>query len=114
MSPLTLSYVFLGLAILLEIAGSSFLLKSEQFTRALPSAAVLVFYAGAFYLLSLALKQIPLGMAYAIWSGVGIVLTAAIGTVIFRQSLDWPAIIGIGFIVTGVVIMNGFSKATGH
>lgn len=114
MSPLSLSYTFLGLAILLEVAGSSFLLKSEQFTRTLPTVAVLIFYAGAFYLLAMALKHIPLGMAYAIWSGVGIVLTALIGTLVFRQSLDWPAVIGIGFIVAGVVIMNGFSKATGH
>lgn len=114
MTPLMLSYTFLGLAIVMEVAGSSFLLRSEGFTRALPSAMVLLFYAGAFYLLSLALRQIPLGMAYAIWSGVGIVLTALIGAMVFRQSLDWPALIGIGFIVTGVVIMNTFSQATGH
>ena len=111
MSPLTLSYAALGLAILLEVAGSSFLLKSEQFTRTLPTMATLLLYAVAFYTLSLALRHIPLGMAYAIWSGVGIVLTALIGWALFRQSLDWPALIGIGFIVTGVVIMNAFSRA---
>lgn len=114
MSPLTLSYACLALAIVMEVAGSSFLLRSEGFTRALPSTMVLLFYGVAFYLLSLALRQIPLGMAYAIWSGVGIVLTALIGTVVFRQSLDWPALIGIGFIVTGVVIMNSFSQVSGH
>lgn len=114
MSPLTFSYVVLGAAIAAEVAGSSFLLKSEQFTRPIPTVMTLLLYALAFYALSLALKQIPLGVAYAIWSGVGIVLTALISVVIFRQRLDWAAIVGIGFILVGVLIMNIFSKASTH
>jgi small multidrug resistance pump len=113
-SPISVSYLALGLAIVLEVAGSSFLLKSEQFTRPLPSAMVLVFYGLAFYGLSIALRHIPLGVAYAIWSGVGIVLTAVIALVVFRQKLDLAALVGIGFILTGVLIMNLFSKASAH
>ena len=114
MPPMVYAYGVLGAAILAEVAGSSFLLKSEQFTRPFPTFMTLVLYAGAFYALSLALKHIPLGVAYAVWSGVGIVLTATISVVIFRQRLDWAAILGIGFILVGVMIMNVFSKASAH
>ncbi|GGE09618.1 small multidrug resistance pump [Gemmobacter megaterium] len=108
------SWAALGVAIVLEVAGSSFLLKSEQFSRLVPSAMTLILYALAFYMLSFALRHIPLGVAYAIWSGVGIVLTAMISVVIFRQSLDMAALVGIGFIMTGVIIMNAFSRAAAH
>ncbi|MDX5359182.1 MAG: SMR family transporter [Rhodobacterales bacterium] len=108
------SWAALGVAIVLEVAGSSFLLKSEQFTRLLPSAMTLLLYALAFYTLSFALRHIPLGVAYAIWSGVGIILTALISVFVFRQSLDLAAIVGIGFIMTGVIIMNAFSQAAAH
>jgi small multidrug resistance pump len=71
-------------------------------------------YLGSFYLLTHALKTIPLGIAYAVWSGLGIVLVSAIGVVVFRQTLDLPALIGLGFIITGVLIVNLFSSSVGH
>lgn len=114
MPSLLQSWAALGVAIVLEVAGSSFLLKSEQFTRLMPSLLTLVLYALAFYTLSFALRHIPLGVAYAIWSGVGIVLTATISVVVFRQSLDLAALVGIGFIMTGVIIMNAFSRMAAH
>ena len=86
---------------------------SDGFTKWLPSAIVVASYIICFYFLSLALRTIPLGVAYAIWAGLGIVLTAAVSVLIFKQKLDLPAIIGITLIVFGVVIMNFFSK-TAH
>jgi small multidrug resistance pump len=71
-------------------------------------------YATAFYFLSLTLRTMPLGIAYAVWSAVGIALVSVIGRLLYKQSLDIPAIIGIGFIVAGVVIINGFSKSVAH
>ena len=108
------AYLLLGLAIILEGTGSTFLLKSEGFSKLGPSLLVFVFYIISFYLLSQVLKTLPLGIAYAIWSGVGSVLTALIGFFIFRQSLDLPAVIGIGMIIGGVIVMNVFSKSVGH
>ncbi len=114
MNPLPLAYILLALAIISEVTGSTFLVKSEGFTQLVPSLLVFIFYVISFYLLSQVLKTIPLGIAYAIWSGVGIVLTALIGFFIFRQSLDVPAVIGIALIVSGVVVINLFSNSTGH
>jgi len=114
MNPLLLAYILLALAIISEVTGSTFLVKSEGFTQLVPSLLVFIFYVISFYLLSQVLKTIPLGIAYAIWSGVGIVLTALIGFFIFRQSLDVPAVIGIALIVSGVVVINLFSNSTGH
>jgi len=114
MNPMLLAYILLALAIISEVTGSTFLVKSEGFTQLVPSLLVFTFYVISFYLLSQVLKTIPLGIAYAIWSGVGIVLTALIGFFIFRQSLDLPAVIGIGMIIGGVIVMNVFSKSVGH
>lgn len=114
MSSHLASYVALGTAIVCELAATTFLQKSEQFTKAVPTIAMIASYAGAFYFLSLALKAMPLGVAYAIWSGVGVVLTAIIGATLFKQSLDLPALVGIGMIVGGVVVMQTFSATTGH
>jgi small multidrug resistance pump len=114
MNPLLLAYILLALAIISEVTGSTFLVKSEGFTQLVPSLLVFIFYVISFYLLSQVLKTIPLGIAYAIWSGVGIVLTALIGFFIFRQSLDVPAVIGIAMIIGGVIVMNVFSKSVGH
>ncbi|MQT12620.1 DMT family transporter [Segnochrobactrum spirostomi] len=114
MKNLVTAYAFLAVAIVCEVAGTTFLQKSEQFTRAGPTAAMACLYAASFYCLTLALRTLPLGIAYAIWGGVGIVLTALIGVVVFRQSLDWPAIIGIGTIILGVVIVNAFSRSLTH
>lgn len=109
-----MKYLFLALAIILEVIGSSFMKVSDGFSKWLPSLIVIIAYISCFYFLSLALKVIPLGIAYAIWGGLGIVLTAIISVVIFNQKLDIPAIIGIILIVLGVVVMNFLSKTTTH
>ncbi|PTD97706.1 DMT family transporter [Pseudothauera lacus] len=114
MHPLLPAYGVLGAAIVLEVIGTSFLHKSEQFTRLAPTLAMAVCYLGSFYFLSLALRTIPVGIAYAIWSGLGIVLISTIGWLIFRQTLDLAALIGLGFIITGVIVINVFSKSIGH
>lgn len=114
MNAIFIAYGLLALAIISEVTGSTFLVKSEGFTRLGPSLLVVIFYTISFYLLSQVIKTIPLGIAYAIWGGVGIVLTAFIGFLIFRQNLDIPAVIGIIMIVGGVIVMNVFSKSVGH
>ena len=108
------SYLILLLAIAFETAATSFLTKSEQFTKLLPSALSIIGYICSFYCLSIVLKSIPVGIAYAIWSAIGIVLIAIIGFVIFKQKLDLAAIIGLSFIIIGVVIINFFSKSISH
>ena len=114
MNSVMFAYGLLACAIISEVIGSTFLVKSEGFTKLTPSLAVAVLFCLAFYLLSQVIKVIPLGIAYAIWAGVGIVLTALIGYFIFRQSLDIPAMLGIALIVAGVVVINLFSNSTGH
>lgn len=114
MNPIFLAYGALALAIVLEVTGSSFLLKSEQFTRLVPTLILVACYAASFFFLSQALKAIPLGVAYAIWGGLGIVLTAIVGVVVFRQALDAAAVIGIAMIVGGVVVMQAFSQTSSH
>jgi small multidrug resistance pump len=102
-------YLYLAIAILAEVVGTSALKASEGFTRFWPSLVVAVGYGVAFYFLSLALKTIPVGVAYAIWSGVGVALITLIGWVVFHQKLDPPALIGIALIVAGVVVIQFFS-----
>lgn len=109
-----MKYLFLGLAITLEVIGSSFMKASDGFSKLIPTVVTIVAYIACFFFLSQALKHIPLGIAYAIWGGLGIVLTAVISVVIFKQSLDMPAIIGIVLIVAGVFVMNFFSNSTAH
>ncbi|RQO29984.1 QacE family quaternary ammonium compound efflux SMR transporter [Taibaiella sp. KBW10] len=109
-----MKYLFLALAIIFEVVGSSFLAASNGFTKWIPSTITIVSYLACFVFLSQALKGIPLGVAYAIWGGLGIVLTAIISVVVFKQRLDLPAIIGIILIVTGVIVMNFFSKSVAH
>lgn len=106
-----MKYIFLSLAIILEVVGSSFMKASEGFTKLLPSVIVIAAYIACFYFLSQALKSISLGIAYAIWGGLGIVLTAAVSVVIFKHKLDVPAIVGIALIVAGVAVLNFFSKS---
>lgn len=108
------SYLFLLFAIIFEITGTTFLKKTEQFTKPVPTLIFICSLATSFYLLTYALKGIPLGIAYAIWSGAGIMLISLIGYLVYKQSLDLPAIIGVSFIVVGVIIINLFSKATVH
>ncbi|WEK57095.1 MAG: SMR family transporter [Candidatus Brevundimonas phytovorans] len=112
MNPVTWA-ALLG-AIGLEVLGTTLLQSSQQFTRPWPTAGLAVCYAAAFYLLTIALKQMPVGLAYAIWSGLGVVLISLIGLVLFKQKLDAPAVIGLVMIVGGVVVINVFSKSVTH
>jgi len=105
-------WIYLGIAIVTEVIGTSALKSADGFTRLLPSLVVVISYAISFYLLSLTLRSIPVGIVYAVWSGVGIVLLALIGALFFKQTLDTPAIIGVGLILAGVVVINLFSQAT--
>ncbi len=108
------NYLFLAAAILCETLATSFLKKTEQFTKPLPTLIFAIGMIASFYLLSHAVKGIPVGIAYAIWSGVGIVLISAIGYFVYKQTLDLPAIIGLLFIIAGVIIINLFSKSGAH
>jgi small multidrug resistance pump len=99
----------LAVAIVCEVIATAALKSSNGFTRLGPSLLVIAGYALAFYALSIALRVIPVGVAYAIWSGVGIVGIALIGWIVFRQALDVPALIGIGLILAGVLVLNLFS-----
>lgn len=105
-------WLVLGIAIVSETVATSALKSSEGFTKLVPSIIVVAGYALAFYFLSMTLKAIPVGVAYAIWSGVGIVLISLVGWLMFGQKLDAPALIGMALIVAGVVIMNVFSHST--
>lgn len=107
-------YLYLIFAIIAETVGTSALQASQQFTRLGPSLLVVVAYAIAFYLLGMALKYIPVGIAYAIWSGLGIVCIAVIGFVVFGQRLDLPAAMGLALIVAGIVVIQVFSKTASH
>jgi small multidrug resistance pump len=109
-----LQYIYLAIAIIAEVVATSFLKQSDGFRNAGPSVIMATGYILAFYFLSLALRDIPTGVAYAIWSGVGIVLIAAIAWVFQGQRLDTPAIVGMTMIVGGVVVMQIFSKTTVH
>lgn len=108
------SSIILGAAIVCEVVATSALKASDGFTRPAPSAVTAVGYLVSFYLLSQALKTIPVGVAYAVWSGLGIVLIAAIGWLVFGQRLDAPALLGMALIIAGVAVMNLFSKTTAH
>jgi len=103
-------WIYLAIAIVTEVIGTSALKSSQGFTRLLPSVTVIVSYIISFYLLSLTLSSIPVGVVYAVWSGAGIVLLALIGAFFFRQTLDTPAIVGVGLILAGVLVINLFSQ----
>jgi small multidrug resistance pump len=107
-----MKYLYLLIAIVSEVAATSALRASEQFTKLWPSVIVVVGYGLAFYFMSLTLKSIPVGVAYAIWSGVGIVLVSITGYFLYKQKLDLPALLGIGLIIAGVLVINVFSKST--
>lgn len=108
------AYAFLAVAIAAEVIATSALRASEGFTRLWPSVLVVIGYGVAFYFLSLTLKTMPVGLAYAIWSGVGIVLVSAIAFFVYKQALDLPALIGIGLIMAGVLVINLFSQSSAH
>jgi len=107
-------WLYLAIAIVAEILGTSFLKASAGFTKPLPSVMVLVGYGVAFFFLSLTLEHIPVGIGYAIWSGAGVTLIAAIGWIWFGEKLDAAAMLGISLIVAGVVVLNVFSKTAAH
>lgn len=109
-----MQWLYLGLAIVCEVIATSALKSSNGFSRLLPSVIVVVGYSVAFYSLSLALRTLPVGVAYAIWAGVGIALIAVIGLLVYGQSLDLAAVAGIGLIVAGVLVLTLFSKSTVH
>lgn len=108
------NWLFLAIAIVSETIATSALKSSAGFTRLMPSLLVVAGYGIAFYFLSLTLRTIPIGIAYAVWSGVGIVLIALVGWLVFGQKLDTPALLGMGLIVAGVVVMNVFSRTAQH
>ena len=105
-----MSFVYLAIAVVFEVIATSSLKASEEFTRLWPSVIVVVGYGAAFYLLSLCLRTIPLGVMYAIWSGLGVVLTGIVGWVIYKEHLDAPALIGMALILSGVVVIRVFSS----
>ena len=109
-----MAYLYLAIAIVAEVIGTSFMKVSAGFTRPGPAAITIVAYAIAFYALSLTLRTIPTGVAYAIWSGVGIVLIASAAWLFQGQKLDIAAILGMALIIAGVIVMNLFSRATPH
>ncbi|CAN7416794.1 SMR family transporter [Pararhizobium sp. LjRoot255] len=113
MNP-TMLYAMLVLAIVFEVLGTSAMQAAQHFTRLLPTLVMVVCYAVAFYFLSCTLKAIPVGIAYAIWSGLGIVLISVAGYFLFGQKLDFAAVLGLGLIIAGVVVLNLFSKSTIH
>jgi small multidrug resistance pump len=106
--------LYLIAAIFAETVGTTALQASQQFTRLWPSVLSVVAYALSFYLLALTLRVMPVGIVYAIWSGVGIVMIAAIGYVVFGQKLDLPALLGIAMIIGGIVVINLYSNTTTH
>jgi small multidrug resistance pump len=108
------AWLYLVIAIVAEVVGTSFLRASSGFTRLLPSLLVVAGYATAFYFLSLTLAVIPVGIAYAAWSGVGVTLVALIGWLLLGQKLDAAGITGMALIVAGVVVLNLFSKSAAH
>nr|WP_010627473.1 multidrug efflux SMR transporter [Halomonas sp. KM-1] len=109
-----MAFVYLALAIVAEVVATSALKATHGFTRLGPSLVVVVGYAIAFYMLSLVLRTIPVGIAYAIWAGLGIVLVALVGIVVYGQRPDLPAVLGIGLIVAGVVVIQLFSRMSAH
>jgi small multidrug resistance pump len=109
-----MAYVYLVVAIASEVVATSALKATEGFTRAGPTLLTMFGYGVAIYLLALTVRSMPVGIVYAVWSGAGIVLIAAIGWIAYRQALDTPALIGIGLILAGVLVVNLFSKSVGH
>ncbi|PXZ06363.1 QacE family quaternary ammonium compound efflux SMR transporter [Gilliamella apicola] len=108
------AYLLLLGAIICEVIATSSLKLSNGFTNLVFSIITIIGYSASFYILSLALKTIPVGIAYAIWSGIGIIIISLIAWIFLKQSLDLAALIGMGFIIFGVVIINLFSNVSGH
>ncbi|GLP99441.1 multidrug transporter [Methylophaga thalassica] len=107
-------WIYLAIAIVAEVIATSALKASHEFTRLVPTIIVVTGYLTAFYFLTLSLRVIPVGIAYAIWAGLGIVLIAIISWILYGQKLDLPALLGMGLIISGVLVINLFSKTGGH
>ncbi len=107
-------YFYLALAIVAEVAGTSLLKATEEFTKLLPTTFLVIFYLISFWLMTLALRELPLGVVYAVWSGLGIVLVAIIGVFVYKEIPDFASILGMGLIISGVVVIHLFSKSIQH
>ncbi|MFM9836482.1 MAG: DMT family transporter [Methylophilaceae bacterium] len=107
-------WLALAIAIVAEVIATSTMKATNEFTRFWPSLVVVLGYGTGFYFMTISMRVLPIGIMYAIWSGVGILVVSLMGWVIYRQALDIPAIIGMGLIVAGVVVINVFSKSIGH
>ena len=108
------TYLFLALAIIAEVVATTSLKATEEFTKIVPTIIMIVAYLVSFYFMTLVLKFIPLGITYAIWSGVGIVLVAIVGAWRFKEIPDLPSILGMGLIISGVIVIHVFSKNINH
>ncbi|MBD0256944.1 MAG: multidrug efflux SMR transporter [Cytophagales bacterium] len=104
----------LFLAIVFEVIATSSLKATEQFTKLAPSAVVVIGYGAAFYFFSVSLKSVPVGLAYAVWSALGIVLVTIAGVFLYKQVPDLPALLGMALIIAGVIVIQGFSKTAAH
>jgi small multidrug resistance pump len=109
-----MAYLYLSIAIIAEVAATSALKASAEFTKLIPSLVVVTGYMVAFYFMTLVLRYIPVGITYAVWAGVGIVLVVIVGAILYGQIPDIPAVIGMGLIISGVVVIHVFSRTVGH
>ena len=109
-----MTYFYLALAIAAEVAGTSLLKTTEEFTKIVPTTFLVFFYVISFWLMTLALRDLPLGVVYAVWSGLGIVLVAIIGALIYKEIPDLASLIGMALIISGVVVMHLFSTTIKH
>lgn len=109
-----MAYIYLALAIVTEVIGTTLLKSTEEFTKLIPSVIVVIAYISSFYFLTLTLRSIPVGIAYAVWAGLGIFLVTLFAAIIYKQIPDTATVIGMGLIVIGVVIIHLFSKNIGH
>jgi small multidrug resistance pump len=109
-----MSYFYLALAIAAEVAATSLLKTTEEFSRLVPTTFLVVFYIISFYLMTLALRDLPLGVVYAVWSGLGIVLVACVGAFVYKEIPDLGSLIGMSLILSGVVVMHLFSTSVRH
>jgi small multidrug resistance pump len=107
-------WIALAIAIFAEVIGTTALKASNEFTRFLPSLVVVAGYGTAFYFMAISMRVLPVGIMYAIWSGMGIVLVSVIGWLVYKQTLDLPSMIGMALIIAGVIVINLFSKSVGH
>jgi small multidrug resistance pump len=107
-------WLALAIAIVAEVIATSTMKATNEFTRFWPSVVVILGYGTGFYFMTISMRVLPIGIMYALWSGVGILVVSIMGWVIYRQALDIPAIIGMSFIIAGVVVINVFSKSIGH